>query len=81
MPYPRKHPLVIAHSDCHLHYLARLFEICYNISEYLFTKDDKMTYTQDTLEDLHRELTMWYESLVDCLQIDAIKAPHTLSIQ
>jgi hypothetical protein len=81
IPYPRDNPSVVAHADCHLHYLGRLFEICYNISEYLFTKDEKTLFTQDTLEDLHRDLTLWYESLIGCLQIDAIKAPHTLSIQ
>jgi len=80
-PYPRDNPSVVAHADCHLHYLGRLFEICYGISEYLFTKDDNAYFIQDTLEDLHRELTLWHESLIGCLQIDAVKSPHTLSVQ
>ena len=81
-PYPRRQPSVVAHSACHLHFLGRLFEICYNISEYLFTKDDKKTFTQDVLQDLQTDLALWYESLIGCLNIvDNIKSPHTLSIQ
>lgn len=81
IPYPLDNPSVVAHADCHLHYLGRLFEICYSISEYLFTKDDNAFFTQDTLEDLHRELTLWYDGLIGCLRIDAVKSPHTLSVQ
>lgn len=83
IPYPQDSPSVVAHADCHLQYLGRLFEICYNISEYLFTqeKDDKSVWTRDTLEDLHNELVSWHESLIGCLQIDSVKAPHTLSVQ
>lgn len=81
-PYPRIQPSVVAHSTCHLHYLGRLFEICYNISEYLCTKGDKKTVTHDILQELQTDLALWYESLIGCLQIvDAIKSPHTLSIQ
>ncbi|KAK5053081.1 hypothetical protein LTR84_002055 [Exophiala bonariae] len=82
VPYPQEGPSVVAHVDCHLRYLGRLFEICFNISEYLFTQeqDEKAFWTRDTLEDLHNELVAWYESLIGCLQIDSVKAPHTLSV-
>ena len=83
VPYPRTHPLVFAHAGCHLHFMGKLYELCYNIGECLFVKDDNLPnlLTRDVLEDLHRDLTLWYESLIDCVQINDIKAPHTLSLQ
>jgi len=82
VPYPRDHPVVNAHARCHLHYLGRLFEICYNISEYVFLKKGSIndSVTRDILEDLHRDLTLWYDSLIGCLQLVGVKAPHTLSL-
>jgi hypothetical protein len=79
-PYPRDGPAVVAHPNCHLHYLSRLYELCYHISEHLFANDPNRL-DQDVLEDLHRDLTEWYDSLIECLQIHDIMAPHTLSVQ
>jgi hypothetical protein len=82
-PYPRDGPAVVAHPNCHLHYLSRLYELCYRISEHLFMNNSTATDTldQDVLEDLHHDLTQWYDSLIECLKIHDIMAPHTLSLQ
>ncbi|KAK4948045.1 hypothetical protein LTR10_013099 [Elasticomyces elasticus] len=82
LPYPRDHPPVSAHPDCHLHHLSTLFEICYNISQCLFVEDGPKlsSATRDALEELHRDLTAWYGGLPGCLEVAGVKAPHTLSV-
>nr|KAK5448942.1 hypothetical protein LTR18_002030 [Exophiala xenobiotica] len=82
LPYPRDHPPIHAHPNCHLHHLGTLYEICYSISQCLFVDDNPQTksVTRDTLEDLHRELTLWYNSLSHCVEVSGVKAPHTLSV-
>ncbi|KIW16186.1 hypothetical protein PV08_06237 [Exophiala spinifera] len=82
IPYPRDQPQVHAHPNCHLHHSSTLYEICYNISQYLFVDDNPNTTstTRDSLEELHRDLTLWYDSLSDCVQVNGVKAPHTWSL-
>lgn len=82
LPYPRDHPPIHAHPNCHLHHTSTLYEICYNISQYLFVDDNpnSTSTTRDSLEELHRDLTSWYNSLSDCVQVNGVKAPHTLSV-
>ncbi|KAK5214139.1 hypothetical protein LTR41_000331 [Exophiala xenobiotica] len=82
VPYPRDHPPIYAHPNCHLHHLGSLYEICYSISQCLFIDDNPQTnsVSRDTLEDLHRDLTVWYNSLSNCVKVSGVKAPHTLSV-
>ncbi|KAJ9631203.1 hypothetical protein H2204_008288 [Knufia peltigerae] len=82
LPYPRDQPPVHAHPSCHLHHTSTLYEICYNISQYLFVDDNanSASNTLDRLEELHRDLISWYDSLSDCVQVNGVRAPHTLSV-
>lgn len=82
LPYPRDNPPVFAHPNCHLHHLGTLYEICYSISQCLFVDDNPQTnsVTRDALEELHRDLTIWYNSLSSCVEVSGVKAPHTLSV-
>ncbi|KIW36682.1 hypothetical protein, variant 2 [Exophiala oligosperma] len=81
-PYPRVSPLAVTHPSCYLHHLSGLYEICYHISQCVFVDDTAKInpVARDSLEELHRDLTTWYNNLSDCVQVTGVQTPHTLSV-
>ncbi|KAK6365436.1 hypothetical protein LTS17_011155 [Exophiala oligosperma] len=81
-PYPRDNLPAVPHPICYLQHLSGLYDICYHISQRVFIDDNVniKTVTCDNLEELHRDLTVWYDNISDCVQVTGFKTPHTLSL-
>ncbi|KAK6362510.1 hypothetical protein LTS17_012792 [Exophiala oligosperma] len=80
-PYPREN-LPVPYPNCYLQHLSGLYDICYHISQCVFIDDDLniKPVTRDSLEELHRDLMVWYNNLSNCAQVTGFKTPHTLSV-
>ncbi|KIW36688.1 uncharacterized protein PV06_11103 [Exophiala oligosperma] len=81
-PYPRDGFPAVTHPSCYLHHLSGLYEICYHISQCVFVNDNANInpVARDSLEELHHDLTFWYKTLSDCVQVTGVKTPHILSV-